>query len=113
MRIPPSMAPYRRHIFICTGEFCDRHQHGEALYEQLGPMLGELADYDDPHRVKRGSTECLGVCAGGPIVVVYPEGIWYHHVDSAVLQLIVDEHLRANQPVESHIFHRLDDLTDD
>lgn len=109
MKIPPAMASYGRHIFICTGEFCDRHQRGEALYAELGQLLGDLAEYDNPNRVKRGATECLGVCAGGPIAVVYPDGIWYHHVDSEVLQQIVNEHLRNNQPVEAHIFHRLDD----
>ena len=72
MSIPPSMAPYGRHIFICTGKFCDHHQRGESLYAQLGAMLGDLADYDDSNRVKRGSTECLGVCVGGPSLLSIP-----------------------------------------
>jgi (2Fe-2S) ferredoxin len=66
-----------------------------------------LAEYANPERVKRGVSPCLGVCSGGPLLVVYPEGIWYHHVDEALLQRIVDEHLRQGKPVEEFIFHRM------
>ena len=43
-----------------------------------------------------------------PLLVVYPEGIWYHHVDEALLERIVNEHLRGGCPVEEAIFHCLD-----
>jgi (2Fe-2S) ferredoxin len=70
-------------------------------------MLKELGAYDNPQRVKRGIAECLGVCAGGPLLVVYPDGIWYHHVDKIALQRIIDEHLRENKPVAEYVFHGL------
>jgi (2Fe-2S) ferredoxin len=102
------MSSYGRHILLCTGRFCDPDGLAARLYERLPALLGELGDYDNPQRVKRGVTACLGVCSGGPLLVVYPEGIWYHHVDDTLLRRIVDEHLRENNPVEGHIFHRLD-----
>jgi len=105
----PYMAAYGRHVFICGGEFCDPQGRAQSLYSRLAAMLGELGRYENPQRVKRGLTECLGVCAGGPIVVVYPDGIWYHHVDENVLRRIVEEHLKHDQPVEDYIFHRLKD----
>lgn len=105
----PEMAPYARHVLICTGEYCDPQGHAQRLYRQLGRYLGELGAYDNPVRVKRGATTCLGVCYGGPLLVVYPEGIWYHHVDEAVLRRIVDEHLRNGKPVAEYIFHQLAD----
>ena len=71
--------------------------------------LGDLSDYTNPVRVKRSVTSCLGVCIGGPLLAVYPEGIWYHHVDEAALDRIIEEHLRHNRPVEELIFHRLED----
>ena len=60
-----------------------------------------------PERVKRGETPCLGVCSNGPIVVVYPEGVWYAGVTPALLERIVVEHLRDGRIVEEAVFHRL------
>jgi (2Fe-2S) ferredoxin len=105
----PTQAPYARHVFICTGTYCDPGGKARHLYRLLAQKLGELGDYANPVRVKRGVTSCLGVCYGGPLLVIYPEGIWYHRVDEAVLDRIVEEHLRQGQPVQEYIFHRLAD----
>ncbi len=107
MNDAPEMAPYARHVFICTGHYCDPLGQAERLYHQLSRYLGELGAYDNPVRVKRGATPCLGVCYGGPLLVVYPDGIWYHSVDDTLLRRIVEEHLHNDQPVEEYIFHRL------
>ena len=104
----PEMAPYARHVFFCTGEYCDPERKATRLYHLFGRYLGELGQYDNPERVKRGECPCLGVCYGGPLMVVYPEGIWYHHVDEAAMRRIVDEHLREGRVVEDLVFHRLE-----
>lgn len=98
---------YSRHILICTGSYCDPEGRAAALYARLPHLLGFQGRYENPQRVKRGTTPCLGVCSGGPLVVVYPDGIWYHHVDETVLERIVCEHLGQNRPVEEHVFHWL------
>lgn len=105
----PSQAPYARHVFVCVGEYCDPQRRSPAVYRALGRALGELGEYANPLRVKRGITSCLGVCYGGPLMVVYPEGIWYHSVDEALLERIVREHLMDGQPVDDYVFHRLQD----
>ncbi len=108
MENAPGMTPYARHILICTSVFCDPQGQAEKLYRLVPRLLGDLGRYNNPCRVKRGTTPCLGVCMGGPIVVVYPDGIWYHHVTEEVMERIVQEHLRDNNPVCEYIFHSLD-----
>jgi (2Fe-2S) ferredoxin len=101
------MEPYSRHVLVCTGAFCSPDQRGRELYLLLPRLLERVGLLFGPRRVKRGETPCLGVCADGPIVVVYPEGIWYRGVTPALLERIVDEHLRLGRPVDEAIFHRL------
>jgi (2Fe-2S) ferredoxin len=101
------MAPYERHIFICTGSYCDPDGQASAMYVRLAQLLGDLGKYNNPQRVKRGICPCLGICTNGPLLVVYPDGIWYHNVDDVLLKRIVQEHLRENRPVEEAIFYRM------
>ena len=101
------MEPYSRHVIICTGSFCSPDRKGRALYS----LLAELLEREDllfgAGRVKRGETPCLGVCGDGPIVVVYPDGVWYARVTPDLLERIVVEHLKHSRPVEEAIFFRL------
>lgn len=101
------MEPYSRHVLVCVGAFCSPDRRGRELYSLLPTLLQREGLLFGPNRVKRGETPCLGVCAGGPIVVVYPEGIWYACVTPALLERIVVEHLREGQVVEEAVFHRL------
>ncbi len=103
----PSMEPYSRHVLVCVGGFCSPDQGGRELYRLLPALLQREGLLFGPRRVKRGETPCLGVCTGGPIVVVYPEGVWYAGVTPALLERIVTEHLRDGRVVEEAVFHRL------
>jgi len=103
----PTMEPYARHVLICTGGFCSPERKGRELYTLLANLLQREGLLFGPDRVKRGETPCLGVCTGGPIVVVYPDGIWYAGVTAALLERIVVEHLKGGRVVEDAVFHRL------
>ena len=101
------MEPYARHVLVCTGGFCTADRKGRGLYARLAQLLEREDLLFGPRRVKRSETPCLGVCAGGPIVAVYPEGVWYAGVTSELLERIVVEHLRDGREVTEAVFHRL------
>lgn len=101
------MEPYTRHVLVCVGGFCSPDRRGRELYALLPALLEREDLLFGPRRVKRGETPCLGVCTAGPIVVVYPDGIWYAGVTPQLLERIVVQHLRDGRPVEEAVFHRV------
>ncbi len=103
----PAMRPYARHILICVHGDCAPSSEGEQLNAGMKDRLGAMRKLRNPERVKCSTVDCLGVCQGGPIVAVYPDGIWYHHVTPEVMDRIVAEHIIGGEPVEEYVFHRL------
>jgi (2Fe-2S) ferredoxin len=101
------MDPYARHVLVCVGAYCSPDQRGRELYQLLPSLLQREGLLFGPARVKRGETPCLGVCGGGPIVVVYPDGVWYREVTPALLERIVTEHLRDGRVVDEAVFYRM------
>jgi (2Fe-2S) ferredoxin len=101
------MEAYARHVLVCTGSYCSPDRRGRQIYSELARLLQREDLLFGPMRVKRGETPCLGVCSAGPIVAVYPEGVWYANVTVALLERIVVEHLKHGVVVEEAVFHRL------
>ena len=71
-------------------------------------LMGSKIDARPDLRVKRTRTHCMVACKNmGPILVVYPEGVWYRCLDEASLDRIVSEHLEQGREVSDLVFHRL------
>ena len=104
---PPEMEPYARHVLVCVGGHCSPERAGRRIYAELARLLQRERLLFGPKRVKRGETACLGVCSAGPILVVYPEGVWYARVTPELLERIVTQHLRDGREVTEAVFHRL------
>ncbi|MBI1298928.1 hypothetical protein GC175_28690 [bacterium] len=104
----PSIPPYGRQLFICTNGNCAGAEDVTDLLRQLGALHRKhgMNRFSNPARIVHVPCGCLGVCTNGPILVVYPDGIWYHHVDTERLNRIYREHLLGGQPVDAYIFHR-------
>ena len=98
----PPLAPYERHVFVCTGPRCAPDTSPE-IYQTLKTKLKELNV--DQKSIRRAQVQCFGICQGGPILLVYPEGIWYHHVTQDKLTRIIDEHLLGGKPITEWAFH--------
>lgn len=97
---------YKRHVFVCTGPRC-APEASVNLYGMLKHKLKELNLNVVPGGVQRSQCHCFGICHSGPLVVVYPEGVWYHHITPDKLDRIIQEHLIGGHPVKEYLFHQL------
>jgi NADP-reducing hydrogenase subunit HndC len=83
------MQIYRSHVLVCGGTGCTSSNSGKIIEE----FEVQLKNNKLENEVKVIKTGCFGLCAQGPIVVVYPEGSMYTMVKPEDVKEIVEEHL--------------------
>jgi (2Fe-2S) ferredoxin len=103
-RARTAMSHFKRHVFFC----CNQRDAPEKCCASAG--AADLQKYAKdrvkalglagPGKVRVNKAGCLDRCEEGPVIVVYPEAVWYTYVDRADIDEIVDRHVVNGEIVE-------------
>jgi len=93
------------HIFVCTSSRPNGQQkgfcHTRSSVEIVTTFMEEIEERGLGGEVMVSNTGCFALCEKGPIVVVYPDNIWYGGVTLDDVEKIMDEHIEGGKPVET------------
>ncbi len=96
------MGPFQKHVFVCTsGSVCPAEGHSWELHARLKALVNQ-AGLKGSIRINHAG--CMDQCGHGPMVVVYPENVWYCHVKVEDADAIFHEHLVGGRPVERLVY---------
>jgi (2Fe-2S) ferredoxin len=95
---------YRYHVFFCTnkrddGSACCANHDAQVLRDYAKSRVKSLG-LAGAGRVRINNAGCLDRCEEGPVVVVYPEGVWYTYVDKQDIDEIIQKHLINGEIVD-------------
>ena len=95
---------YEHHLFFCLnerkdGEACCASHDAQAAFDHCKSRV-KAEGLAGPGGVRVNKAGCLDRCAGGPVAVVYPAGVWYTYVDRSDIDEIIDVHLKQGRIVE-------------
>ena len=92
-----------RHIFVCTSSRPNGQQKGFCHTKDgvtvLGKFIEELEERGLSGEVMVSNTGCFGLCEQGPVVVVYPDNVWYGSVTPNDVEAIMEEHIEGGSIV--------------
>lgn len=94
---------YQHHVFFCTnvrenGRRCCQQQDALSMRDYAKVRIKAL-NLAGPGGVRINTAGCMDRCEEGPVLVIYPEGIWYTYVDREDIDEIIEEHVIGGRPV--------------
>ncbi|HJQ63463.1 MAG TPA: (2Fe-2S) ferredoxin domain-containing protein [Burkholderiales bacterium] len=98
------MSHYKRHVFFCcnereAGARCCSDFGSQAMREYAKDRIRQLK-MNGQGKIRINQSGCLDRCERGPVIVVYPEAVWYTYVDRDDIDEIIHEHLQHGRIVE-------------
>ncbi|MBZ5547875.1 MAG: methyltransferase domain-containing protein [Acidobacteriia bacterium] len=101
------MEPFRFHLFVCTQQKPEGIPSCPASgsFAVLDALDREIQARGLNHDVQLTTCGCMGLCDEGPVMVVYPAGVWYRHVQGPDVSEIVGTHLRDDKPVDRLVWN--------
>ena len=96
------MGQYEKHVFVCTtGSDCPTRGDVEAMMKTLRAEAVKAGMKDSVRINKAG---CFSQCGHGPMMVVYPENVWYAHVKDSDCAEIFESHIKNGKPVQRLVY---------
>ncbi|MBT5232076.1 MAG: (2Fe-2S) ferredoxin domain-containing protein [Methylococcales bacterium] len=98
------MSFYQHHVFFCTnqregGKPCCNDFMAQTIRDYVKGKIKELG-ISGEGRVRVNQAGCLGRCEEGPVLVVYPEGIWYRYENKDDIDEVIEQHLQGGNVVK-------------
>jgi len=98
------MSYFRRHVFFCCNqrpvpEKCCANA-GAAEMQKYAKSRVKALGISGPGEVRINKAGCLDRCEEGPVIVVYPDAVWYTYVDESDIDEIIDRHVVGGEVVE-------------
>jgi (2Fe-2S) ferredoxin len=95
---------YQRHVFFCCnlrtdGRACCQNHDASRVRDYCKQRIKELG-LAGPGKIRINQAGCLDRCELGPVMVVYPEAVWYSYVDEHDIDEIIERHLIGGEPVD-------------
>jgi (2Fe-2S) ferredoxin len=104
------MSLYEKHIFVCENQRPDGDPRGCCASKGAAAFTSALKqmvkDAGLNRKVRVNKAGCLDQCAFGPVVVVYPEGVWYRGVGADDAKEVFEQHIVGGHPVERLLLKR-------
>ncbi|HEY9776962.1 MAG TPA: (2Fe-2S) ferredoxin domain-containing protein [Planktothrix sp.] len=95
------MEVFKKHVFICTtGKTCPN----EGAVEVCDALRKEIVERGLKKEIRINKAGCFDQCGNGPMIVVYPESVWYAHVQPSDVKEIVESHLIGDKPVQRLLY---------
>ena len=98
------MTFYAKHVFMCTNQRdnekkCCQQANASEILDYAKSRVKELG-LSEKKQIRINKAGCLGRCAEGPSIVIYPEGVWYTYANKSDIDEIIQQHLIDGKIVE-------------